>query len=460
MVALLGVALVSMPAKGLFPMVDRLVFPEAPESAFRLQLPENPRPILVMDHEWEGPESGYGSLVQTADGLRLYYRGGGESTREFTCVATSPDGETWQRWSGPAKAFASIAPQGSNVVWTGDAPSYRESHNFLPFLDTNPRAKPAERWKAVALDIYPKQEPGRKRSLCSLVSPDGLNWKRVSEKPILTDGSFDSLNVAFFDTDLKAYVCYFREGRDGFRSVRRSTSMDFVNWSKSEWVEFPSLPKTHLYTNGIQPYPKVDGLYVAMPMRFVPSRKQIGDPPKAIDGVSDGLLLFSRDGKRFPDHFGGAWIRPGRDPANWGWAHGNNTPIAGIGVHPGWWSAYWFDHYGSVPRVLQGRIRPDGFVALTASAKTTLRSIVFQPTGSNLKINFRTSASGSVRVGLVSPEGTWLEGFGLSDGPELFGDELDREVRWGPRTLKDLEQPFRLVVEMTEAELFSIRFAR
>jgi hypothetical protein len=44
------------------------------------------------------------------------------------------------------------------------------------------------------------------------------------DEPIFTEGSFDSHNTAFWDSMQQRYVCYFRQSRDGKRSIRRSFS--------------------------------------------------------------------------------------------------------------------------------------------------------------------------------------------------------------------------------------------
>ena len=50
--------------------------------------------------------------------------------------------------------------------------------------------------------------------------------------------------------------------------------------------------------------------------------------------------------------------------------------------------------------------------------------------GSELHLNFATSAAGSLRVELQDPNGTALPGFSLDDCHELFGDSVDRVVTW------------------------------
>ena len=88
-----------------------------------------------------------------------------------------------------------------------------------------------------------KDEAGvRHRTLITLASPDGIHWRRLADGPVITDGAFDSQNVAFWDTVRGCYVCYLRDGHSAVRGIARATSPDFANWSKSESLDFGSAP--------------------------------------------------------------------------------------------------------------------------------------------------------------------------------------------------------------------------
>ena len=57
----------------------------------RIHPPERKEISIRFDAPWEGPECGYVTVLRDGDRFLLYYRGGGDSTREVTCVATSSD---------------------------------------------------------------------------------------------------------------------------------------------------------------------------------------------------------------------------------------------------------------------------------------------------------------------------------------------------------------------------------
>ncbi len=112
------------------------------EVSLKLQTPVRREVVLTTDKPWEGPHSAYYSVLQDGPLFRLYYRGfvseGGDAlANQITCCAESSDGITFTRPN-----FGLYEFQGSrenNIVYRGV-----EAHNFAPFLDTNPKAKPEE----------------------------------------------------------------------------------------------------------------------------------------------------------------------------------------------------------------------------------------------------------------------------------------------------------------------------
>ncbi len=85
----------------------------------------------------------------------------------------------------------------------------------------------------------------------------------------------------------------------------------------------------------------------------------------------------------------------------------------------------------------------------------------FTFTGKRLQINYATSAVGSLRVEVQTPEGRPIEGLALTDCGEIFGDEISRTVRWkSSAQLASLSgQPIRLRFVMRDADLYSLKFS-
>lgn len=408
-----------------------------------LQHPVQREVALQFDAPWEGPTSYYVTVFRDGDVIRLYYRGSnheGPDFHEVTCYAESRDGIVFSRphlglfeWNG-SKA--------NNIIWTGPG-----THNFAPFLDTNPTCKPEERYKAVAGG-----------PLVAIASPDGIHWKLMRDEPIITEGAFDSQNIAFWDSVRGEYVCYLRDFADGIRTIRRATSKDFIHWTKPEWLDYLHAPKEHLYTNAIQPYERAPHIYLGFPKRFVPTRKKVLEHP--YEGLSDGVFMCSRDGLHFRRYVE-AFIRPGLDRNNW--TERSMMPATGlVQTSAEEISIYYLENYRhDTCRLRRATIRTDGFVSMSADypgGEFVTKPLRFE--GSELLINYATSAAGSVRVEIQDEAGNALPGYSLDECLEICGDEIEHVVVWqqGSDVGELAGKAVKLRFAMMDADLYSIRF--
>ena len=412
--------------------------------ARRLHHPVPREVALTFDQPWEGPTSIYVTVFLDDDRIRCYFRGSGNPGKpEVTSYAESTDGGI--TFTKPSLGLFEFDGSTENsIVWTGIG-----THNFAPFKDTNPNCPPEHRYKAVAGG-----------PLLALVSADGLRWNKLQDEPVITKGAFDSQNLAFWDAARGHYRDFHRRGRDGVRDVMTCTSNDFVHWTEPVFIEYaPNTPREHLYTNAITPYFRAPHILLGFPKRFVPTRKRIQE--HEYDGVSDGILMSSRDGLNW-ERWTEAFLRPGRDPKRW--TERNNAIAWGlIPTSETEISLYWVEHYRHPDcRLRRGTIRTDGFVSVHAGGsggEMLTRPLRFA--GSRLLVNYSTSAAGSVRFALCDETGKALKGFAMSQCPVLFGDVIEHEVKW--KTDADLGtlagQPVRLRVRLKDADLFSFRFA-
>ena len=85
---------------------------------------------------------------------------------------------------------------------------------------------------------------------------------------------------------------------------------------------------------------------------------------------------------------------------------------------------------------------------------------LFLFSGSELFLNVSTSAAGSVRVELQDKTEHQIEGFAISDCEPIYGDELERVVRWnGGSDVSHLNGvPVRLRFVMDDADLFAMQW--
>ena len=175
--------------------------------------------------------------------------------------------------------------------------------------------------------------------------------------------------------------------------------------------------------------------------------------------------MTSRDGSTF-DLWGEAFIRPG--PVVKGrWHYGANgtalgmleTPDEGgatelsLFVDEGGW-----DHPSRLRRYT---LRVDGFASLRAGAaggEVLTRPLIFD--GDRLVLNVSTSALGWLRVEVQDREGRSIDGFAEDDCVEVFGDDIEHEVRWqdAPNLRRLAGTPVRLRITMRDADLYSLRF--
>ena len=429
-----------------------------------LHPPRDEGEVLRFDAPWEGGFSGYVTVLRDGEQVRMYYRGRplgstDNGPQELTCVALSDDGTHFEK---PKLGLFEVGGSSANNVVLADAAPV--THNFAPLLDTRPGVPAGERYKALG--------GSESSGLVAYVSADGLRWRRLQEAGVITDGMFDSQNVAFWSAHEQRYVCYFRTwsggGWSGYRTVSRATSTDFRTWSASEPMTFGDTALEHLYTNQTQPYPRAPHLYVAIAARFFPGRRvlsveqalELGVEPRYFNDCSDGVLMTSRGGTTYDRTFQEGFVRPGIGLSNW--VSRTNYPACGlIQTGPEELSLYvQHDYAQDTAHVRRYSLRLDGFASVRAGFEGG--QLVTKPlrfSGERLLVNFATSAAGEVRFELQTPDGAALPGYTLEECTPLIGNDLEREVRW-PGDLASLAgSSVRLRIVMKDADLFSLRFA-
>ncbi len=430
---------------------DHLIDRMEGQIELRLHHPEAQEIALVHDEPWEGNTCGYNAVFRDGDICRMYYRGWGHDDARkkqlhpaVVCYAESRDGINWKKPS--LGLVESNGSKDNNIIL-----SEFGTHNFTPFKDTNPDCAADALYKAVA-----RGEGRDKRKLFAFQSPDGIHWSLMQPGPILTQGVFDSQNLAFWDSLRKEYRCYFRDFRDGRRDIKTSTSNDFINWTDPVWLDYGDAPKEHLYTNQIQAYYRAPHIFIGFPTRYISDR----------GSLTEGLLMSSRDGQKF-HRWAEALLRPGLNKDKW-YNRSNyiwlgmvetesDLPGAGREI-----SIYGNESYykGRGARTRRYTFRIDGFVSLHAKmsgGEAITKPLVFQ--GDRLVVNFSTSAAGSLAVELRDRQGEPIEGFSAADCPEIFGDETERTVKWNGRDLGELAgKPVRLRFILRDADLFAFGF--
>ena len=318
---------------------------------------------IVHDAPWEGNVCFYHTVFRDGDRYRMYYRGmhSGPRTshpraegREVVCYAESRDGIHWTKPKLGLHAFE--GSRQNNIIWTGVG-----THNFVPFRDSHPQCRPEAKYKAVA---------ATHEGLYILGSADAIHWSLIKDRPVVTTGHFDSQNLAFYDAVRGTYVEYQRGFANGVRAIMTATSRDFLTWTTPRFLTYTDDASIHLYTNQVTPYHRAPHILLAFPKRLVPGR----NPTRhRNDGVSDVLLMTSRDGVKF-DRFEDAFLRPGRQSQRW--VNRNNflawglvetsNGLRGVGDELSMYSIEGY-YTGDDCRMRRYTLRPDGFVSIHAS---------------------------------------------------------------------------------------------
>lgn len=445
--------------------IDNYLIEKLDNVSLKLHEPIDKGSVLKFDNPWEGPFSAYCTIIKDNDLFRLYYRGvptAGKDgrTEEHTCYAESNDGINWTKPN--LKIYELDGTLKNNVILANAVPV---THNFSPFIDTRENVNPKQKYKALG---------GNKKSgLIAYVSEDGIHWEKLQDKPVFKDGVFDSQNVAFWSESEQKYLCYFRSwtksGYSGYRTVSRTTSNDFVNWTEPIQMEFGDTPMEHIYINQTAPYFRAPHIYISVAARFMSGRKVISEEeakklnvnPNYFNDCSDAVLMTTRGGNKYDRIFMESFIRPGIGLQNW--VSRSNYPALNI-VQTGAdeMSVYMNQDYAQPSAHLHRyALRIDGFVSVYAPFKGG--ELITKPirfSGDKLFINFSTSAAGYVKVEILDLEGNKINGFELENSTEIIGNEIEKAVSWNEHpNLKELNgKPVRLRFVMKDAYLYSIRF--
>ena len=450
------------------PFVDDYLIEKLSRAKLVLHRATEREAAIVLDKPWEGNNCGYVTVFQD-DGLyRMYYRGrqldwkSGKVLfphKEVYCYAESRDGIKWKRPNLGLIEFN--GSKKNNICLEGLG-----CHAFSPFKDPNPACKPSAKYKALAMG---------NGGLVAFKSADGVRWYLMRKKPVITEGAFDSQNLAFWDTERGEYRDYHRAFRSG-RDIMTCTSKDFLTWTEPVWLEYVPSRTTQLYTNQITPYYRAPHIFLGFPSRYVDSRSLLTPLNEAISKVSkrfgtdysDTGFITSRDGLHF-HVWGEAFIRPGLVQKG-RWVYGDNYQNWGIvetksdlpGT-PNELSVYASEGCWSGTSMTMRRYtaRIDGFVSVQAplsGGELITKPIVFA--GKELVINFSSSAAGSVRVEVRDSKSKPIPGYTLRDCPEIYGDAIEQVVSWkdGSDVSNLTGKPTRLRVVLKDADLFSIRF--
>ena len=445
--------------------VDSFIIEKMDNAEFRLHIPEDKGPVIFFDKPWEGIFSGYTTIIKDGDLFRMYYRGipaAGKdgSDSEVTCYAESADGRNWEK--PDLGLFEINGNKNNNIILAHSAPA---THNFSPFIDYNPNRTDNYRYKAFG---------GLEKGLIAFGSPDGIHWEKMYNDPLVKGGEFDSQNVTFWSENEQMYLCYFRKwirkGEKTMRSVGRSTSKDFLNWSQPVLMDFGNTQPEDLYTNQTSPYFRAPHIYIAIAARFFPGKQVISDEqaqrlnvnPSYYHDCSDAVLITSRGGNRYQRTFMEGFLRPGIGLDNW--VSRTNYPALNVVQTSDTEMSFYVNQDYAQPTTHLHRysLRIDGFSSLHAGytpGEIMTRPFIFS--GKNLIINFSTSAAGYIQFEFLDENKNVIAEYSSDKCIPVIGNELVRRVEWKQPwvSLSDLRgRAIRMRIKMKDADLYSFKF--
>lgn len=350
-----------------------------------------------LDSPWE-KEGGHYNILFDGEKWRMYYMAGARIDMERiskldpedhvaiqqvidetvldgfkVCYMESVDGIHWEKPNLHICEFKGSTE--NNII-------LKKPVEFFVFKDNNPACSPQERFKAIYNLGY---------SLYAMYSPDGLHFEEAGVI-CKRGGTFDSLNVAYYDAEKERYVAYvrgmhrydgkeypdvedrselawylfpdfddkeclkkylpeYREGEDRKkydvrRDIRVMYSKDFRNWTYPEQIKMEGNEDgiQQFYTSGITVYPRAPQYLVGFPARYMDDREwdknydnlcgktarrfRYGFQKRFGLAVTDSIFIFSRDGIHF-EQSDGAFIRPGIERED-GWLYGDCYMACGL----------------------------------------------------------------------------------------------------------------------------------
>ncbi|MBR3692161.1 MAG: hypothetical protein IKL89_05635 [Clostridia bacterium] len=404
------------------PLVDDYLIAAAENLSFRLAAPRPLGKILGFDEPWEGAGSLGMTIFEDEGIIKCYYRGfpTGEddhSGQQTSCLAVSRDGIHFDRLPINEISYDGITE--NNILRMDDF-----CHNFAPFLDTNPRCPAEEKYKAIGGILS-------HGGIHVFGSPDGIHWHPLADKPVITKGAFDSMNMAFYNphTGLyHAYSRYFDKNLKseimpmGCRAIQSCTSEDFIHWSEPVYNQYAEgAPTDQLYTNATRPIPGAEHILLSLPMRFREMRMKVESHPSA--GISDAVLMTSRDGVFWSRTVKEPWLSGGL--YNHEWTQRNFIVVGGSIERGEDFYFYALQNYCweddgiwaySLPRYRFMSLCADG-----DGGFFTTKPLRFE--SDDIHLNFATSAYGYVRITLLDPDGSVIF---RSD--EIYGNEISHPL--------------------------------
>lgn len=468
---------------------EKLINKQKTTAKYLLCKPEMKGICASFDEEWD-KEATYFHIVKEKGFYRMYYAAFNRVDADGNLITLnykphlaaieSKDGITWTK-----PVYGLVEVNGSKENNLIDTEIFDAA--FI-YKDINPECPADEKYKA----LYMRFVEDTKTELWCAFSFDGLKFG--NPRFITDEGTFDSLNLLFWDEKKKRYACYFRNfhnadgtdftefkdvlnaGNKAIRDVRVIYSKDFKTWTKPKRIAFNDGMDYQMYTNNIIPYVRSPRYYIGFPERYTEYKKwdvnfenlcsksrrksRMRFHPRLGLALTDQLFIASNDGENF-FRSNEAFLTPGLE-RNGGWTYGSEKIAYGMtetedAFGTGKEMSFYFPFANpekSGTKLMRCSVRIDGFVCYSAAEKekkVITNEFVFD--GSRLFFNLSTSSVGYVQVTLKDFADNKIT------SKRIFGDSIEKEIFFEKGNVKDFAgNPVTMEIRLKESSVYSFRF--
>ena len=295
------------------------------------------------------------------------------------------------------------------------------------------------------------------RRMATCFSADGLHWSQ----PLHWaghDAIGDCHNNAIWSPELERYVCITRGWSDGIRTVLRSESADFVNWSLPVEIMRGADAQDQIYS---MPICRYRDLYIGLPSVFhkgdataanwdtVDTELAWSADSITWERLSPGEALIPRGAGGYPDgeydcgciYAAAPLLHQGEIIIYYG---------GGNGLHNNW-------REGSLNLAALEIDRFAGYAPAEAGDTAIVQTNPLRLIGGRWTLNAEVEPAGAIRAAILDEGGSALVGFGLDDCLPLSQGGAGCGLRWRERDLAELAgQMVRLVFEFHKAKLYAL----
>lgn len=325
------------------------------------------------------------------------------------------------------------------------------AHGSCVFFDTH-ESDPSKRYKLITRDDH------FPRKLCTAYSADGYLFTEL--KPIATHAFTmpgDTHNYVCWDDDLGKYVMLTRMFTRELRTVARSESADFINWTPAVEVFKGVGRDDQIYA---MPFFKDEGKFYGFPAIF-----HQGDETLDHNDCVDIELAFSGDTVNWDRIAPGTALIPrgkGRYP-NGEYDCGCCFPCPPVDDGENWRLYYMGGngcHYNfretSLCMATMPKHKLAGITSINETEASEFLSIAMQVDSGKLYINADIGEFGTLEAELLTTKKETIEGYSF-DEFELIKDGDRFELTWNGGTVKLLMQEFFLHIRFSNAILYSVQ---